>query len=937
VPLSVEDQVVEFFNILFGRLFSGPFGDKIDGLMKRRAMIRQIEGAADAASQSLTRFFINQKFTEKHVSHIIRGLEIPTGKIEFGHIISPYDTPETYVNKLLTGLSCPDEVRQAGHEAIYRVALHSIVQVLMLVGPVMAEWQKLDFSSTFELLQRIVNRLNRISKQMNVLAISGQDAADERFELTYRDYLLQRFHRVEAGTVRMTTNLDIDLRELFVMPRALERPKQRAQEKNEPQDGTAFMNLSAARKMLAAKDETSKRALIGLAQIRRNPRNVIVGAPGSGKSTLLEWLHVKLAGVEEEFVMAGQQAIPLLLRVRQLDVQRPPRGPSLIEKATASKDITALMPDRWVYRQMKSGRILFMLDGLDETDPDLRDKHLIPWLEKLCEDYPKCHYLVTSRPVGYPPGSLRSMGFVECDLLDFEESQIREYTRNWSTAVRLAQNEPDEEARREGKLDGDRIAESFMGHQYISNLARNPLMLSAICLVNHFEGGQLPEDRAMVYRLCVEGLLHNWDQRRGIHSTYSFNDKLRVCREVALAMQADDLAEYESDKILEILTLVLDDPVKAENLLEHIRYRTGLLVERRLGVFAFAHLTFQEYLTARAVHEGNRRGIDIERLAREVNDGRWQEVIPLYCGLAPAPDTRRMIESLISQPYIDEDSKVGLVLAEAFLASGPEILGDEELRQKVFYRIASSPHGRWEVIDKFPENEFAEAANLALGTLKYKSTSFSCEWLVVNPEQIDWKLLMDKLQGWRELTPFQIAEMFHLIHSEGSDMLLTEVATWNDLYAAPGPKFPQVEYAFQAEVAFAALAHSDHRRFLRGSNKQGLEKALLSILTILADRRNKLSRRFLVDELVLGIFKYFREHRYIPRNINACRKFVSVARKLAERLLEPELEKNKKLSTQQISRARKDVVELLAWADLLESSIKDAKTSLKSDRKAEGR
>ena len=81
----------------------------------------------------------------------------------------------------------------------------------------------------------------------------------------------------------------------------------------------------------------------------------------------------------------------------------------------------------------------------------------------------------------------------------------------------------------------------------------------------------------------------------------------------------------------------------------------------------------------------------------------------------------------------------------------------------------------------------------------------------------------------------------------------------------------------------------------------------------------------MVDELVLGIFKYFREHRYIPRNINACRKFVSVARKLAERLLEPELEKNKKLSTQQISRARKDVVELLAWADLLESSIKDAK------------
>ncbi|WP_176722345.1 hypothetical protein [Candidatus Thiosymbion oneisti] len=45
------------------------------------------------------------------------------------------------------------------------------------------------------------------------------EAADERYELTYRDYLMQRFHRVEAGMVKMTTNLNVDLQELFVMPR----------------------------------------------------------------------------------------------------------------------------------------------------------------------------------------------------------------------------------------------------------------------------------------------------------------------------------------------------------------------------------------------------------------------------------------------------------------------------------------------------------------------------------------------------------------------------------------------------------------------------------------------------------------------------------------------------------------------------------------------
>ena len=71
---------------------------------------------------------------------------------------------------------------------------------------------------------------------------------------------------------------------------------------------------------------------------------MIVGVPGSGKSTFLEWLQVKLAAAKEEFVMRGQQAIPLLLRMRQLDPHNLPHGADLIEKATASKDIAARMP-----------------------------------------------------------------------------------------------------------------------------------------------------------------------------------------------------------------------------------------------------------------------------------------------------------------------------------------------------------------------------------------------------------------------------------------------------------------------------------------------------------------------------------------------------------------------------------------------------------------
>jgi hypothetical protein len=740
----IVDQVVGFYYALFDRIFSVPFRPRIPERLKRDAVIRQVQDSAGAASQSLTRFFLNEQLSDEQIANILKGLAALGDRLKLDDIANPNVTPEEVADALLPELPCPQVIQQAGHAAIHRLALHSVVQVLMLVGPVMAEWQKLNFSSNFELPRRVVNRLNQISEQLDTLGRSGQAAADERYELSYRDYLLQRFHRVEAGTVRMTTNLDVDLRELFVMPRVLARPLAQKAEDGEPREAAALMDLAAARRFFAPPDERGippepekdkDPGIPALEQVKRYPRNATIGVPGSGKSTFLEWLQLKIAAAEEVLLMADQQAIPLLLRVRQLDPKNLPLGAALIEKATASRDIAALMPHGWIDRQMRGGRVLFVLNGLDETEPELRDRYLLPWLRDLCQQYQNCRYLVSSRPVGYPPGALRTLEFAECDLLDFGEDEIAEYTSHWCTAVRLARNEPGEEARREGAADGERIVAGFKDHPYIRNLARNPLMLSAICLVNYFEGGQLPRDRAVLYKLCVEGLLHHWDQHRGIHSEFGFDEKLRACREVALTMQADNLAEYEADKVEAIFAAALGDPARAEKLLKHIRHRTGLLLERRSGIFAFTHLTFQEYLAALAVHEGNRLGIDAGRLVREHGDARWHEVIALYSGLAPAPAVRDMIERLIDQP---DTRSLSTVLAEAYLLAGPELAQDRAFRRRILERLASAPWTWPSSLGRFPADEVAPIAHLLVGKTESESApSESHHWLSDHPELLD--------------------------------------------------------------------------------------------------------------------------------------------------------------------------------------------------------
>ena len=169
--------------------------------------------------------------------------------------------------------------------------------------------------------RRIINRLNQISRQLDAMGVAGEAAADERYELTYRDYLLQRFYRVEAGTVRMTTNLEVDLQELFVMPRVLARPLPGKGNGGGPSEVEDFMDLAAARAFFGERtaspgedvERDEDKGKVALEQVRSCPRNVFVGVPGSGKSTFLEWLQVMLASVDEELVMAGEQAIPVLI------------------------------------------------------------------------------------------------------------------------------------------------------------------------------------------------------------------------------------------------------------------------------------------------------------------------------------------------------------------------------------------------------------------------------------------------------------------------------------------------------------------------------------------------------------------------------------------------------------------------------------------------
>lgn len=92
----IVDQVVDFYYGLFDRIFSEPFRPRIAERLKRDAVIRQVQDSAGAASQSLTRFFLNEQLNEQQVANILGGFATLNDRLKLDDIANPNVTPETF-------------------------------------------------------------------------------------------------------------------------------------------------------------------------------------------------------------------------------------------------------------------------------------------------------------------------------------------------------------------------------------------------------------------------------------------------------------------------------------------------------------------------------------------------------------------------------------------------------------------------------------------------------------------------------------------------------------------------------------------------------------------------------------------------------------------------------------------------------------------------
>src|ERR1017187_4795350 len=133
MPVQVAETVLAFYDSLFDHLFPSRFSQLIDNPIKRRDVRRRVEEACDAASQSLTRLLVNEGVTEVALHSIVSGLNALIEVLTPEDVATTTYSPDTLLERFVQTAPPPKALATEAERTLYRVALHTVLQTLILV------------------------------------------------------------------------------------------------------------------------------------------------------------------------------------------------------------------------------------------------------------------------------------------------------------------------------------------------------------------------------------------------------------------------------------------------------------------------------------------------------------------------------------------------------------------------------------------------------------------------------------------------------------------------------------------------------------------------------------------------------------------------------------------------------------------------------------
>lgn len=429
---------------------------------------------------------------------------------------------------------------------------------------------------------------------------------------------------------------------------------------------------------------------------------VILGDPGSGKSTLLRWVMVEGA---RSLLNGDRGPIPVFTAVGDFAnawLKRKKEGQSLTLRdylrsrvETECAGMGAILSSAL---EEGGAGVCLLLDGLDEVPRDLR-RSVVPSIHEFIVQESRASrptkVLVSSRFFGYEEAPIAEPA-VQLVVMPFDDDQIRTFARRWYLgAEKHLQRDRSNEA--EADAHAHLFEESVFARPQITELARNPLMLTMIAVVIR-QGKRLPERRVELYDLTLRQLMTQWEFLRGETGEHAgfridYNEACQLWAPVARWMHEVGTGAVHEAELKQRLAKRIDElelDHKAEEWLAVRGDKCCLLQERGSHIFGFLHQTFQEYLAAMDIlHEGE----FVEELPRYIEDPRWHEVLRLACGylgVVCVPPNKKEVTQLLRSILDNGSSFEHLLHRDLFLAASciaDDVKPRKEMEQDIVARL----------------------------------------------------------------------------------------------------------------------------------------------------------------------------------------------------------------------------------------------------------
>ncbi|MCI8357704.1 MAG: NACHT domain-containing protein [Lachnospiraceae bacterium] len=519
---------------------------------------------------------------------------------------------------------------------------------------------------TPQLLEVVIERQNEYQNDLcaildemhsRINALKDTDTSYREYESIYRDMLIEKYSKVELigsgiNNARNITRYDIS---------------------------SAYVELSCTNRNEYG-DETE------LSQVFAQNNVVwIKGEAGSGKTTFLQWVAVCAAKNEYVKVNDIKDMIPIVIILRNTEK---------INLEEAADKITEeygnTCPDGWISYLLKKNRAILLFDGIDETNQLMR-KETYNFIERTLKLYPKIKILLTARNSVHDRLSCNS---AEYEIMPMRTENIKKFITYWHMSVlRKDAVVADQEIDR---LQFN-LKKKIMDTPSLKVLAKNPLLCAMICALNYVNREQLPEDKIELYEKCCAMLIDERDNQRKIDQDIyrnlprlNYSKKRKILEEISYWMMDGNISSANKRHVIQFLenllrnTNILADSIheySAEDILNYLVDRSGIIREPENGVIDFIHKTFMEFLTVKSLC----RNCAWHVLVREACNTNWKETIIMCFQEMGQENVEDVLKELIDKSKSKNDERYALIAALG--ASSSLFLSNSGIKEEINAKI----------------------------------------------------------------------------------------------------------------------------------------------------------------------------------------------------------------------------------------------------------